>query len=72
MHVGNLPSAFKEEALTVWGAHPSHDGQLYPVYPFYVSNIGNIPEEGWTKILESKALTWVVIPWETSHGAKRD
>ncbi len=70
MPLGNLDSAFTETELTVWGAPKTHDGQLYPVYPFYVDAISKIPEEGWIEILKSKALTWVVIPWETADASK--
>jgi len=68
--MGNLESAAEEVEETVWGAPPTHDGHLYPVYPFYVDSISKIPKGGWEEILASKALTWAIIPWESSKEKK--
>ena len=56
---------------TIFGAPKDFDGHLYPVYPFFVSHLKDIPLEGWKEILKSTALTWVIIPnerWESRKG----
>lgn len=65
-----LGSGTEAEEETVFGAPRTHDGHLYPVYPFFVGHLLDIPKEGWEHILKSTALTWVIIPQERWDGRK--